>query len=255
MELQQKTIMISGGASGLGKATAERLATEGAHIVIIDRDQAKGKATAQALGEGAGFVEADVTNEDSIQSAVDQTVERYGQIHGVVNCAGIAIAERLTGKRGAHRLDSFAKVIQVNLIGTFNVMRLAVTAMLENDPGEDGERGVVINTASVAAFDGQIGQAAYAASKAGVAGLTLPAARDLAGYGIRVVTIAPGLFDTPLLAELPEAARKSLGEQTPFPNRLGQPAEYAALVRHIFANRMLNGEVIRLDGALRMAPR
>lgn len=255
MDTPQKTILVTGGGSGLGQATAERLLSEGAHVVIVDLDQPKGHALASALGDQALFVQADVTDPASIQAAITQAQARNGRLDGAVNCAGIAIAERITGKRGAHQLEHFAKVISVNLIGTFNVLRLAATAMLTNEPGADGERGVIINTASIAAFDGQIGQAAYAASKAGVAGLTLPAARDLAMYGIRVVTIAPGLFDTPLLAALPEAARMSLGEQVPFPSRLGQPAEYAALVSHIFANRMLNGEVIRLDGALRMAPR
>lgn len=255
MDINQKTVLITGSGSGLGKATAERLASEGANVIIVDLDGSKGEPLAQALGRQALFVRADVTDEKAIQTAIAQAQARYGRLDGVVNCAGIAIAERITGKRGAHQLDHFAKVVTVNLIGTFNVMRLAATAMLPNEPGADGERGVIVNTASIAAFDGQIGQAAYAASKAGVAGLTLPAARDLALYGIRVVTIAPGLFDTPLLAELPEAERASLGEQVPFPSRLGQPAEYAALVSHIFANRMLNGEVIRLDGALRMAPR
>lgn len=255
MELQQKTILVSGGGSGLGQATAERLVSAGANVVIIDIDQSKGAATKQALGAQAIFVAADVTDEASVQNAISQAQTHFGALHGAVNCAGIAIGERITGKRGPHRLDSFAKVITVNLIGSFNVLRLAATAMVANEPGPDGERGVIVNTASVAAFDGQIGQAAYAASKGGIVGLTLPAARDLAPFGIRVVTIAPGLFDTPLLAGLPEAARVSLGEQVPFPSRLGQPAEYAALVSHIFANRMLNGEVIRLDGALRMAPR
>lgn len=255
MDIQQKTILVSGGGSGLGQATAQRLASEGARVVIVDVDQMKGAATAQALGAQALFVAADVTNEASVQNAITQAEAHFGALHGAVNCAGIAIGERITGKRGPHHLDTFAKVININLIGSFNVLRLAATAMSQNDPGPDGERGVIVNTASVAAFDGQIGQAAYAASKGGIVGLTLPAARDLAAYGIRVVTIAPGLFDTPLLAGLPEAARNSLGEQVPFPSRLGQPAEYAALVSHIFANRMLNGEVIRLDGALRMAPR
>ena len=255
MNIQQKTILVSGGGSGLGLATAERLVSEGANVVIVDVDPAKGAAAAEALGTRAIFEAADVTDEASVQNAIDQALARFGALHGAVNCAGIAIGERITGKRGPHRLDSFAKVITVNLIGSFNVLRLAATAMSQNEPGPDGERGVIVNTASVAAYDGQIGQVAYAASKGGIVGLTLPAARDLAAYGIRVVTIAPGIFDTPLLAGLPEAARASLGEQVPFPSRLGQPAEYAALVSHIFANQMLNGEVIRLDGALRMAPR
>ncbi|MCE7988734.1 MAG: SDR family NAD(P)-dependent oxidoreductase [Caldilinea sp. CFX5] len=255
MDIQQKTILVSGGGSGLGQATAARLVSEGANVVIVDVDQAKGAATAQTLGAQALFVTADVTDEERVQNAIMQAQAHFGALHGAVNCAGVAIGERITGKRGPHRLDSFAKVIHVNLIGSFNVLRLAATAIAQNEPGSDGERGVIVNTASVAAFDGQIGQAAYAASKGGIVGLTLPAARDLAAYGIRVVTIAPGLFDTPLMAGLPEAARVSLGEQVPFPSRLGQPPEYAALVSHIFANRMLNGEVIRLDGALRMAPR
>ncbi len=255
MDIQQKTILVSGGGSGLGRATAERLCGEGANIVIVDVDQTKGAATAQAIGSQALFVAADVTDEASVQNSIIQAQAHFGALHGAVNCAGIAIGERITGKRGPHRLDTFAKVIHVNLIGSFNVLRLVAAAMSQNEPGLDGERGVIVNTASVAAFDGQIGQAAYAASKGGIVSLTLPAARDLATYGIRVVTIAPGLFDTPLMAALPEAARTSLGEQVPFPSRLGQPTEYAALVSHIFANRMLNGEVIRLDGALRMAPR
>jgi len=255
MEIQQKTILVSGGGSGLGQATAERLASEGANVVIVDVNQDKGIAVAQALGAQALFMAADVIDEASVQNAITQAQAHFGALHGAVNCAGIAIGERINGKRGPHRLDTFAKVIHVNLIGSFNVLRLAAAAMSQNEPGPDGERGVIVNTASVAAFDGQIGQAAYAASKGGIVGLTLPAARDLAAYGIRVVTIAPGLFDTPLMAGLPEAARASLGEQVPFPSRLGQPSEYAALVSHIFANRMLNGEVIRLDGALRMAPR
>lgn len=255
MDITQKTVLITGGGSGLGKATAERLVSEGANVVIIDLEASKGIAVAQTLGAQALFVQADVTDAGAIQQAITQAQTHYGRLDGAVNCAGIAIAERITGKRGAHQLEHFTKVVTVNLIGTFNVLRLAATAMSTNEPGTDGERGLIINTASIAAFDGQIGQAAYAASKAGVAGLTLPAARDLASYGIRVVTIAPGLFDTPLLAELPAAARTSLGEQVPFPSRLGQPTEYAALVSHIFANRMLNGEVIRLDGALRMAAR
>jgi len=255
MEIQQKTILVSGGGSGLGQATAERLASEGANVVIVDVNQDKGIAVAQALGAQALFMAADVIDEASVQNAITQAQAHFGALHGAVNCAGIAIGERINGKRGPHRLDTFAKVIHVNLIGSFNVLRLAAAAMSQNEPGPDGERGVIVNTASVAAFDGQIGQTAYAASKGGIVGLTLPAARDLAAYGIRVVTIAPGLFDTPLMAGLPEAARASLGEQVPFPSRLGQPSEYAALVSHIFANRMLNGEVIRLDGALRMAPR
>ncbi len=256
MDTQGRTILISGGGSGLGKATAERLVNEGANVTIVDLNKATGAATAQTLGKQALFVAADVTDEASIQNAIERTIAHFGDLYGAVSCAGIAIGERIAGKRGTHSLATFTQVIHVNLIGTFNVMRLAAAAMLQNHAATvDGERGVIINTASIAAFEGQIGQAAYAAAKAGIVGLTLPAARDLAMDGIRVVTIAPGLFDTPLLAELPESTRQRLGAQTPFPHRLGQPSEYAALVSHIFANSMLNGEVIRLDGAVRMAPR
>jgi NAD(P)-dependent dehydrogenase (short-subunit alcohol dehydrogenase family) len=207
------------------------------------------------LGPHALFAACDVTSADDVGAAIDAAVGRFGPIHGLVNCAGVAIAEKTHGKRGAHDLGSFTFVIQVNLIGTFNCIRLAAARMMTNQPNEEGERGVIINTASVAAFDGQIGQAAYSASKGGIVGMTLPIARDLAGYGIRVVTIAPGLFDTPLLAMLPEPARQSLAQQTPFPQRFGRPSEYAALAAHIIENPMLNGETIRLDGAIRMAPR
>jgi NAD(P)-dependent dehydrogenase (short-subunit alcohol dehydrogenase family) len=255
MDLQQMCSLITGGGSGLGRATAEALVAQGARIVIADRAEQQGAALAAALGEYAHFVPTDVTDEHSVRQAVAGAVERFGALHGVVNCAGIALAERVLNRRGPHDLAKFRKTIEVNLIGTFNVLRLAAEAMARNEPNAAGERGVIINTASIAAFDGQIGQVAYAASKGGVVGLTLPAARDLAPNGIRVVTIAPGLFDTPLLAGLPEAARTALAQQIPFPPRLGQPAEYAALVAHIFTNPMLNGEVIRLDGALRMGPR
>jgi NAD(P)-dependent dehydrogenase (short-subunit alcohol dehydrogenase family) len=256
MELPGTTFLITGGGSGLGAACAREFVESGASVVIADVNAEAGEAFAGELGDAARFVRTDVTDEASVATAVRAAVEGFGALHGAINCAGIAIAERVIGREGPHALDRFARVIQVNLIGTFNVIRLAAAAIGANEPrGESGERGVIVNTASVAAFDGQIGQAAYSASKAGVAGMTLPIARELARNGIRVVTIAPGIFDTPMLAGLPEAARQSLGQQVPFPSRLGQPAEFAALARHIAENAMLNGETIRLDGAIRMAPR
>jgi NAD(P)-dependent dehydrogenase (short-subunit alcohol dehydrogenase family) len=248
MEIGGHTFLVAGGGSGLGAATAAMLAGEGAKVVVADL---KG----EAAGDSVRFVETDVTDEESVRAAIGEAVEAFGGLHGAVNCAGVASAEKVLGREGPHSLESFAKVVQINLVGTFNVVRLAAEAMAENEPSESGERGVIVNTASVAAFDGQIGQVAYAASKGGVASLTLPVARELAALGIRVVTIAPGIFDTPMMAGLPEAARESLGKQVPFPSRLGKPEEYAALVRHIIENQMLNGEVIRLDGAIRMAPR
>lgn len=255
MELSQKCILVAGGASGLGYATATLLAQRGAQVVIADRAADAGRAAAATIGALAHFVPTDVADEASVEQAVATAVNRFGALHGAVNCAGIGLAERLLGRRGPHTLPSFVKVMEVNLVGTFNVLRLAAAAMAGNEPDGGGERGVIVNTASIAAFDGQIGQVAYAAAKGGIVGLTLPAARDLATHCIRVVTIAPGVFDTPLLAALPEAARTALAQQVPFPPRLGQPAEYAALVAHIFENTMLNGEVIRLDGALRMPAR
>lgn len=246
MEIPGRTFLVAGGGSGLGAATVRMLEGAGANVVVADL---KGEP-----GPNTRFIETDVTDEASVRSAVEAAA-RSGEIRGVVNCAGVAIAEKALGRDGPHSLDSFTKVIGINLIGTFNVVRLAAAAMVGNEPGEDGGRGVIVNTASVAAFDGQIGQAAYAASKGGVASMTLPLAREFARSGIRVATIAPGLFDTPMMAGLPEEARKSLGNQVPFPSRLGRPEEYAALVRHIVENDMLNGEVIRLDGAIRMAPR
>nr|WP_290667461.1 3-hydroxyacyl-CoA dehydrogenase [Ardenticatena sp.] len=256
MNVQGRTLLITGGASGLGAATARRFVQEGANVVLLDMNTAAGEATATELGERARFVQTDVTSEADVQAAIALAKEAFGGVHGLVNCAGIAIAERVLGRGNRiHDLERFAKVVAVNLTGTFNCIRLAAAAMAENDPNEDGERGVIVNTASVAAFDGQIGQAAYSASKGGVVGMTLPIARDLAQYGIRVMTIAPGIMDTPMLAGLPEKARLSLAQQVPFPQRLGKPEEYAALVLHIFQNAYLNGEVIRLDGAIRMAPR
>lgn len=227
----------------------------GGRSVIIDLKDDVGSAKAAQHGSSVRFVKGDVTREDHVQAAIDTATKAFGQLDGLVNAAGIPAAERVLGKDGVQPLDHFTRVIQVNLVGTFNVIRLAAAAMNANTPGDGGERGVIVNTASVAAFDGQIGQAAYSASKGGIVALTLPIAREFARIGVRVMTIAPGTFDTPLLAALPEAARQSLAQQVPFPPRLGRPEEYAALVKHIFENEMLNGEVIRLDGAIRMAPK
>jgi NAD(P)-dependent dehydrogenase (short-subunit alcohol dehydrogenase family) len=255
MKIDGSTFLVTGGASGLGRATVERLLAHGGRVAILDLERSAGAQVAADLGPHVMFAACDVTSADDVGSALDAAAARFGPIRGLVNCAGVAIAEKTHGKRGAHDLGSFTFVIQVNLIGTFNCIRLAAARMAQNAPGDDGERGVIVNTASVAAFDGQIGQAAYSASKGGIVGMTLPIARDLAEVGIRVCTIAPGLFDTPLMGMLPEPARQSLGRQVPFPNRLGHPAEYAALACHIIENVMLNGETIRLDGAIRMAPR
>lgn len=255
MDVQNKGVLVTGGASGLGAACVRTLRQAGAKVVIADLNSEVGEALAAELGPATRFVKANVTEEASMQAAVQAVVESFGGLHVLINCAGIGVAERVLGKNGPSSLASFSKVIAVNLIGTFNSIRLAAAAMATNAPNEAGERGVIINTASVAAFDGQIGQAAYSASKGGIVGMTLPIARDLARNGIRVMTIAPGIFDTPLLGGLPEPARISLGQQVPFPPRLGRPAEYAALAKHIIENEMLNGEVIRLDGALRMGMR
>ncbi len=255
MEIRGKTFIVTGGGSGLGAATARALVEAGGNVAIADINREAGEATARELGTQARFVPTNVTDDASVKSLVDTALEVFGGLHGAVNCAGIGVAERVLGKEGPQPLDHFAKVIQVNLVGTFNVIRRAAAAMSQLPADEGGARGVIINTASVAAFDGQIGQAAYSASKGGVVAMTLPIARELARYGIRVMTIAPGIFDTPMLAALPEPARISLGEQVPFPQRLGRPSEYAALARHIIENDMLNGEVIRLDGAIRMAPK
>jgi len=256
MRIEGKTFLATGGASGLGRAAAEAIVAAGGHAVLLDVNAGVGAAAAQSLGPRAVFVQADVTSEADVQNAIQTAISAFGGLHGVVNAAGICPAAKVVGKHGPHPLDLFEKTIRVNLTGTFNVLRLAAATIATNLPDADtGERGVLINTASIAAFDGQIGQPAYAASKGGIVALTLPVAREFAAIGIRCVTIAPGIFDTPLLAALPEAARTSLGQQVPFPSRLGHPAEYGALVRHIIENVMLNGEVIRLDGALRMAPR
>jgi NAD(P)-dependent dehydrogenase (short-subunit alcohol dehydrogenase family) len=255
MKVEGASALVVGGASGLGEATARALVAAGASVTIADLNAEKGEALAAELGEGASFVAADVTDETAVSAAVEDATARAGGLRISVCCAGIGWAERVAHKRGPHNLEFFSNVVKVNLIGTFNVLRLAAASMSENEPDEEGERGICVNTASIAAFDGQIGQVAYAASKGGIVGLTLPAARDLAGRGVRVVTVAPGLFDTPLLAALPEDTRKALGAGIPFPSRLGRPEEYARLVGQIVANPMLNGETIRLDGALRMPPR
>jgi NAD(P)-dependent dehydrogenase (short-subunit alcohol dehydrogenase family) len=247
------TALVTGGASGLGLATVERLVKAGARAVIVDLPSSQGKDVATRLGSEVVFVPGDVTDEDEMAAAV-AAAQELGTLRAVVNCAGIGNAFKTVGKKGAFPLDAFRRVVEVNLIGTFNVLRLGAEAMATTEP-VDGERGVVVNTASVAAFDGQIGQASYSASKGGIVGMTLPIARDLASLQIRVCTIAPGLFETPLLGQLPQEARDSLGAQVPHPSRLGQPEEYAALVQHIVENPMLNGETIRLDGAIRMTPR
>jgi len=256
VKIRQNTFLVTGGGSGLGAATARELASFGAQVMIADINRAAGEGLAGEIGASqARFAETNVTDEASVKAAIELAVTTFGGLQGVVNCAGIGIAVKTIGQDGPHPLDSFSRVVQVNLIGTFNVIRLAAAQMAGQQPNEHSERGVIVNTASVAAFDGQIGQAAYSASKGGIVGMTLPIARDLARSGIRVMTIAPGIFDTPLLGTLPEAVRQQLGQQVPFPSRLGNPPEYAALARHIIENPMLNGEVIRLDGALRMPPK
>ena len=256
MEIEGRGALVAGGASGLGEATARALHAAGARVTIADLNAEKGEALARELGEGASFVAADVTDEEAVSAAAETAAAGGdGGLRVSVCCAGIGWAERVAHKGGPHNLEFFSNVVKVNLIGTFNVLRLAAASMSGNEPDGEGERGVCVNTASIAAFDGQIGQTAYAASKGGIVGMTLPAARDMASRGVRVVTIAPGLFDTPLLAALPEEAREALGAGIPFPSRLGRPAEYAQLVEQIVANPMLNGETIRLDGALRMPPK
>jgi len=254
MELADRTFLVTGGASGLGAACVREFTQAGASVVICDVNE-HGAQVAKDAGDRVRFARTDVTAEKDVRAAVDLAMREFGNLHGAINCAGIATAERVVGREGPQPLDHFTKVVSVNLIGTFNVIRIAAVEMIKRavEPGED--RGVFICTASVAAFDGQIGQAAYSASKGGVAGMTLPIAREFAQHQIRVMSIAPGIFDTPMLAGLPEAARESLGKQTPFPPRLGSPGEYARLARHILENQYLNGEVIRLDGAIRLAPR
>ncbi len=252
MQFQNHTFLVAGGGSGLGAATAKLFAAQGANIVVADINKAGGEATAAAIGKQARFIETNVTDDASVQAAVDLCLSAFGGIHGAVNCAGVAPGERVVGKTGPHSLANFSRTISINLIGSFNVIRLAAHAMSTQTPNAAGERGVIINTSSVASYEGQIGQAGYAASKAGVNGMTLPIARELAKFGIRVMTIAPGIFDTPMLAGMSDEIRASLGAQVPFPPRLGTPEEYAALAKHIVENEVLNGTVIRLDGAIRM---
>lgn len=252
MQIQNSTFLVSGGGSGLGAATARTLIANGANVIVADINKTAGEATVAELGSKSRFAETNVCDEASVQAAVDLAMSAFGGLHGAVNCAGVAPAERVVGKNGPHSLANFRRAVEVNLIGTFNVIRLAAHAMSLQTPSASGERGVIINTSSVASFEGQIGQAAYAASKAGVNGMTLPIAREFAKLGIRVMTIAPGIFDTPMLQGMSDEIRASLGAQIPFPSRLGRPDEYAALAKHIIENEVLNGEVIRLDGAIRM---
>ncbi len=255
MQIKGSTFIVTGGASGLGAASATMLAENGANVVIADLQVEKGQAHAAKLGKNARFVKCDVTSEEDGKAVVATALKEFGGLQGLVNCAGIAIGEKTVGKNGPHSLASFTKVVTINLIGSFNMIRLASDAMIKGTPNAGGERGVIVSTASVAAYDGQIGQVAYSASKGGIVGMTLPIARDLARDGIRVMTIAPGIFMTPLLEGLPKEVQDSLGKQVPFPSRLGRADEYAALVRHVCENEMLNGEVIRIDGAIRMAPK
>lgn len=255
MDIRGKTAVITGGVSGLGEATARLLYSMEANVVLLDVNQERGMALCRELGQRAAFAPTDVTETSQVQAAMKLAMEKFGAIHLAVNCAGVGTPAKVVGKEGPHDLGHFIKVLNINLVGTFDVLRWAAFYMTSNEPDSEGERGVIVNTASIAAFEGQIGQVAYAASKAGIVGLTLPAARELARFGIRVVTIAPGTFDTPLLAGLPEQIRTSLGQQIPFPPRLGRPSEFAMLVQHIIQNPVLNGETIRLDGALRMPPK
>ncbi len=253
MQISNSSFIVTGGASGLGAGTVRALVAAGAKVVIADVGD--GGALAAELGQSARYLKTDVTSEADAQAAVDLAVKEFGGLNGLVNCAGIAIGEKVVGKDGPHKLATFQRVLTINIVGTFNMIRLAAEAMAKGAPNAAGERGVIVNTASVAAFDGQIGQAAYSASKGGVVGMTLPIARELARFGIRVVTIAPGIFETPMLKGMPQEVQDSLGKMVPFPPRLGRADEYAALVRHIAENEMLNGETIRLDGAIRMAPK
>jgi NAD(P)-dependent dehydrogenase (short-subunit alcohol dehydrogenase family) len=255
MQIQNGVFVVTGGGSGLGAATARMLVEAGAKVVLADVNREAGEALAAELGSAAAFALTDVTDADSGKAAIDLAVSRFGRLTGLVSCAGVAPAEKVVGRDAPHKLDSFARTVSINLIGTFNMLRLAADVMSKAEPDAGGERGVIINTASVAAFDGQIGQAGYASSKAGVVGLTLPVARELARFGIRVMAIAPGIMETPMLMGMPQEVQDGLGKMVPFPSRLGKPAEFAGLVRHIVENPYLNGEVIRLDGAIRMAPK
>jgi 3-hydroxyacyl-CoA dehydrogenase / 3-hydroxy-2-methylbutyryl-CoA dehydrogenase len=253
LQIKDHVFLVTGGGSGLGKATVELICAKGGKAVIADIDEEKGSNVANELG--FPFIRTDIVKETEVNESIAVALDHFGELHGAINCAGIGLSNRVVGKKGPFPLEQFRKVIDVNLIGSFNVIRLAASAIVKSSPNEEEERGIIINTASVAAFDGQIGQAAYSASKAGIVGMTLPIARELASFGIRVLTIAPGLFDTPLLAQLPEEARTTLGRQTPFPSRLGKSHEFALLVKAMIENPMLNGETIRLDGAIRMPPR
>jgi len=255
MDAKGSTFIVTGGASGLGAATVRALAAGGARVVVADLKEDDGRALAAEVGDHARFVRTDVTDEASATAAVQQAVATFGGLHGLVNCAGIVHGEKVVGREGPHTLAGFRRAVEINLVGTFNMTRLAADAMAKGAPNADGERGVIVNTASVAAFDGQIGQAAYSASKAAVAGMTLPIARELARFGIRVMTIAPGIFETPMMGQVPPDIAEALGRMVPFPPRLGRPPEFASLVLEIVRNVMLNGEVIRLDGAIRMAPK
>jgi len=255
MEITGKTALITGGASGLGEATAKRLHAGGANVMIVDMNQDKGKAVVSGLGDRAAFTLVDVTQTEQVQESVKQTMDQFGAIHILINCAGTGLGMKTVGRTGPHDLNAFIRIIQINLIGTFDFIRQAAFHMQNNEPNEDGERGVIVNTASVAFQDGQIGQAAYSASKAGVVGMTLTIARDMARSGIRCCTIAPGLFETGLTVRMPQPMRQALEDQTPFPHRFGWPDEFARLAQQIVENPMLNGETIRLDGAIRMAPR
>jgi NAD(P)-dependent dehydrogenase (short-subunit alcohol dehydrogenase family) len=252
MQIKDSVFLIPGGASGLGAATAQNLVAAGGKVLLADLNREAGEKFAASLGGGARFAVADVTNEAQVQAAVDAAVQAFGAVHGLINCAGVAPGERVVGRNGPHKLDTFSRVIHINLIGSFNALRLAANAMAKNTPNREGERGVIVNTASIAAFEGQVGQAAYSASKGGIVAMALPIARELAKLGIRVMTIAPGIFDTPMLQGMSAEIRASLGAQVPFPSRLGEPAEYARLAAFIIENPMLNAEVIRLDGAIRM---
>lgn len=252
MQIQNKVFLVTGAGSGLGAATARLLAEAGAKVVLADLNREAGEKLAAELGASARFVETDVASEASAINAVQTAVSTFGGLHGLVNCAGVAPGEKVVGKEGPHKLESFTKVININLVGSFNMIRLAAEAMMKGEPDAGGERGVIVNTASVAAFEGQLGQAAYSASKGGIVAMTLPIARELARSGIRVVTIAPGIMETPMLLGMPPEVQESLGKMVPFPSRMGKPAEYAGLVKHIAENAYLNGEVIRLDGAIRM---
>ena len=255
MRIDDACFIVTGGCSGLGAATVRMISEAGGRVVIADRDRDRGQSLALELGDNVRFVETDVTRAEDGVAAIEVARSTFGAVHGLINCAGVAPAEKVLGRDGPHRLESFERTIGINLVGTFNMTRLAAAAMQLNEPDAEGERGVIVNTASVAAFDGQIGQAAYAASKGGIAAMTLPIARELARFGIRVVSIAPGVFETPMMAGMPEQVREALGSSVPFPPRLGRPAEFATLVHHIVENVMLNGEVIRLDGAIRMGAR